>query len=297
MKNKKKIGCRLIAFITSLAIAYIFSSFLCPVETSPAQSTVLSENTETAENKVAVPIIMYHALTNIPKYQNKYFIDPSLFESDLNYLVQNGYTAVHISDLTAFVEKGTPLPEKPIILTFDDGYYNNYLYAYPLLKKYNMKAVISPVGKLVDEFSMLDDTNEYYAYLTWEHIREMQLSGVIEIQNHTYDMHIIDKNRKGAMQASDESPEAYVVALTKDLLEFQNKAYSILGTKPTALVYPYGAYNKISEAIAKDLGFKATITCTEGMNYISNTSDSLYSLKRFLRDEKASVDKILADYR
>ena len=96
--------------------------------------------------EIILPIIMYHSLLKDEKYQGKYVLSPDLFESDLKYLEQNGYTTIVIQDLIDYFDKGTPLPEKPIMLTFDDGYYNNYLYAYPLLKKYNSKAVISING-------------------------------------------------------------------------------------------------------------------------------------------------------
>ena len=71
-------------------------------------------------------------------------LSPAQFESDLKYLKENGYHTVVVQDLIDYVEKGVPLPEKPVMLTFDDGYYNNYYYAFPLLEEYDAKIVISP---------------------------------------------------------------------------------------------------------------------------------------------------------
>ena len=80
---------------------------------------------------VRVPVIMYHAVMDDASRLGKYVISPEELESDFKWLSENGYTAVLSEDLINYTENGAALPEKPILLTFDDGYYNNYLYAYP----------------------------------------------------------------------------------------------------------------------------------------------------------------------
>ncbi len=128
---------------------------------------------------------MYHGLIDDTSKQNQYFIDPQYFEQDLQYLNENGYHTVFASDLINYFEKNIPLPENPILLTFDDGYYNNYLFAYPLLQKYNCKAVISPIGIAADEAEKDTKQNAFYSQCKWSQLREMQDSGLVEIQNHT----------------------------------------------------------------------------------------------------------------
>jgi hypothetical protein len=120
---------------------------------------------------------MYHALTYEKQYQNRFFISPKIFEKDLKYLKENNYSTVTIRDLINYVDNGVPLPEKPVLITFDDGYYNNYLYAYPLLRQYNMKAVISVIGSQTDKYSKINNKNSYYAYLTWNDIAEIEFYG------------------------------------------------------------------------------------------------------------------------
>ena len=102
-----------------------------------------THNTETvsAEDSLNVPIIMYHSILADTNKSGKFVITPKQFEEDLLFIKENGYEPIFMQDLINYVYKGTSLPEKPIILTFDDGYYNNYLYILPLLKKYEMKAV------------------------------------------------------------------------------------------------------------------------------------------------------------
>lgn len=85
-------------------------------------------------DSVKLPVIMYHSLLKDEKLQNDYTVSPTLFENDLKYLTENGYTTVVVKDLTDYVYGKKSLPEKCIMLTFDDGYYNNYYYALSLLE-------------------------------------------------------------------------------------------------------------------------------------------------------------------
>ena len=127
----------------------------------------------------------------------KYVITPKTLEEVFAYLKAHGYTAVTISDLIAYQEGRKELPQKPVMITFDDGYYNNYSYAFPLLKKYDMKAVISVIGRYTDEYSAsMEKMNNNYSQLTWDQIREMMDSGYVEFANHSYDMHS-DTTRRG----------------------------------------------------------------------------------------------------
>ena len=104
-------------------------------------------------DEIQLPIIMYHAILEDNKLSSKYIVSPDLLEKDLAYIRKKGYTPVFMKEVIAFAEGKGKLPKRPIVITFDDGYYNNYYYVYPLLQKYNMKAVISVVGKMSDEFN------------------------------------------------------------------------------------------------------------------------------------------------
>ncbi len=114
---------------------------------------VLPVDAAVTEDSVKLPIIMYHGILKEEKRQGKFVISPKQFEDDLLYLQEQGYHTVVMRDVIDYVMNGTPLPEKPIMLTFDDGYFNDYVYAYPLLKKYNSKIVFSPIGRYVDQYS------------------------------------------------------------------------------------------------------------------------------------------------
>lgn len=237
----------------------------------------------TKEAEVKVPIIMYHSILKNNPHNSEYIISPEALESDLAFLNENGFTAITVNDLTDYVYNNKPLPEKPVMLTFDDGHYNNYYYAYPLMKKYNMKMVISVVGEYTEQFSKEDASNPNYSYLTWQQIDELQKSGYAEIQNHTYSMHKINSSRYGCMKSKSESVEEYQSLLCQDLTLLQNTLKEKTGTSPVAFTYPFGKISKYSFDVIKNMGFKASFSCEEGIAKITKTPDSLYRLKRFIR--------------
>ena len=135
----------------------------------------LSGASEISENAIKMPIIMYHSVLKDKSSQNDYVISPDLFESDLKYFQENGYTTVTVNDLIDYVYSDKALPDKCVMLTFDDGYYNNYKYVFPLLKKYNAKAVISPVAKFSEDFTATGEENANYGHLLKKNIKEMNI--------------------------------------------------------------------------------------------------------------------------
>lgn len=251
---------------------------------------ILSMTIPTANAEgVSVVVLMYHGLRKDVSAQNEYVISPSDFESDLKYLKDNGYNTITVSDLTAYFENGTPLPSKPVMLTFDDGYYNNYTYAYPLLKKYNMKAIISPIGITIDEYQESKDENPAYAQIDWDDIREMVDSGLVEFQNHTYNLHKIENGTQGGAQRAGESDEAYEERLTEDLQKFNDRFEAEVGFVPSAVVFPFGAMNAKSIEIVKKMGFKAAMDCENKVNVFYSAED-LYAIHRFIRPNNISSE-------
>lgn len=256
-------------------------------------SGMIADTVSNQDKDITLPVLMYHGIRNDTSAQNKYVISPDEFEADLKYLKENGYETIVVADLLNYFENGNPLPNKPIILTFDDGCLNNYTYAYPLLKKYNAKIILSPIGRYVDEYTESGDKNPAYAQADWNTLRKMSESGLVELQNHTYDMHA-SSGRIGASQKSGESDEDYKTALTADLTKFNKRMKEELNITPTAFVYPYGAVSKTSPDIVKELGFKASFDCANKINIIKN-EDDLYGLHRFIRPHGKGIKEILYD--
>ena len=242
------------------------------------------------EDRIDLPIIMNHGLLKEEKRQGQFIISPNLFEQDLRYLQENGYTTVVIADLIAYVQDGKPLPEKPVMLTFDDGYYNNYLYAFPLLKQYNCKMVLSPIGRYTDEYTQNKDTHANYAHCSWDAVREMMASGLVEFQNHSYNLHSIDSGRKGAKKKAVESLVDYRTLLVEDVMKMQTRMREETGYTPTAFVYPFGAVSSESLPILKELGFQATLICESHINAITRDPECLYGLGRYRRPAKTGSE-------
>lgn len=259
---------------------------------SASQRTVQTSNNQAGNDGIELPILMYHGILKDTKLQGDYVIAPYQFEEDLKMLKEKGYHTVTVNNLIDYVYSGKPLPEKPVMLTFDDGYYNNYIYAYPLLKKYECSAVISPIAYYSEYYSSLDQKpSASYFHCTWRQLEEMQESGLVEIQNHSYNMHS-QSGRQGIQRKKGEGSDEYKLAVKEDILKSQEMLHEKLGIYPQAFVYPFGEYNSISEELLKELSFKCTVTCEERINIITKNPKSLYKLGRFLRKSKLSEEEI-----
>ncbi len=286
-KNEKRLLCSAFAV---LALAALALAVFAPAPVSRPVST-----SETATAFPAVPILMYHSVCDNPRVQGNYRISPEMFEKDLAYLHDRGYSAIHVADLAAYVYEGVELPENPVILTLDDGYLNNLTNVLPLLEKYGMCATVSVVGAFTETFSETADPNPLYAYLTWEDVRTMSESGRIEIGNHTYGMHEIGA-RRGCMPVQGESEESYRETLKKDLEKLQAALTEHSGVTPTVFTYPYGFISEASYPILREMGFLAALSCYERINYITGEPEQLYRLGRFNRSPhlttKAFMEKV-----
>ncbi|MBP1756844.1 MAG: polysaccharide deacetylase [Firmicutes bacterium] len=247
----------------------------------------------THQNK-CVPIIMYHQVKNTNL--GKDVISPYEFESDLKYLKDNNYTTITMEQLIKYVYEDEELPPNPIILSFDDGYLSTYRYVYPLLQEYDMKIVLSIIGKSIDDFSKVSDNHIEYAYITWDQVQEMGRSGNVEVQNHTYNLHKVKNGRYGCYQKVDESLMDYEQLLTEDISKLQVKIDELTDKAPNTFTYPYGKYNDNTETVIKKLGFKASLSCTFGVNLISKDNpDKLFGLKRICRSHNKSIDNMISE--
>ena len=246
--------------------------------------------------KIKLPILMYHHMTVGGEFLGAYCINVYEFKNDLEYIKKNDYTPILTADLINYETKGTPLPIKPIMITFDDGYESTYTYAYPLLKQYHMKAIISVIGKYTDDYSAGQDLNPLYAYITWKQTKELTDSKIFEVQNHSYDMHQLNGKRYGSGRIFGESETLYSEALTNDLAKTQKKIIEATGVPPTSFTYPFGKISKEALPVLKSMGFKAAFTCREKVNYLSHNKDELFSLCRYNRPHGTSTWSIFRHF-
>lgn len=265
---------------------FMFASFLfCAVAPVTAPAAALEE--------AEVPIVMYHLVTEKQKYIGKYGITPAELERDLQYLQANNYTTVVMRDLIAFVNDGAPLPEKPVMLTFDDGNESDHRYVLPLLEKYDMKAVFAIVGEYSDKYTAEAEKHPTARYpnMTWSQIKELHESGRAEIQSHSWNLHTPPT---GSGEKRGESPEAYHARLFADLQRLQQACAAHLNYVPTTYVYPLGVLGKNSRAVLEELGMVASISCQEGRNILRlGDGDCLFRLYRTNRPAGRPIEEIL----
>ena len=244
----------------------------------------------TAEKGSKVVVIMYHGIVENNKNRNTYVITPAELEKDIQYLINNGYEILTCEDLLSGT-KGKKRLNKTAVLTFDDGFYGNYKFAVPLFKKYNISGVFAVVGCYAFN-KKLTDKNSIFAYMDWDDIKNA--SRYVEIASHTYDMHEL-KGRKGVSKNQNETIDEYLSAIKQDFNK-NHKYITKYCKEPVTFAYPYGIYNKYTEQVLKDMGYKITLTCNEGINYVTN-EDSLRLLKRFNRDGKMSSMEFMKKYK
>ncbi len=269
------------------------------VTRSFASREMQQDNTE--QHGIPVPIIMYHSITLDNDRCSEYVVSLDQIESDIAYLKENNFTPVFVNDLIRYVNYNGELPDKPVILTFDDGFYNNREYLFGLLKREDIKAVISVVGEYTINASESGERpSAKYSYLSWNDINEMRESGRYEFCNHSSNMHCLDE-RRGILKRPDETEESYRHALISDIDGMQMLLEKYCSFRPNVFTYPYGFTCEEAEKTIRSLGFEATMGVEEKPNYITKgNSECLYRLNRYnrsgLTDTSSFMKNMLKDF-
>lgn len=242
---------------------------------------------------VNIPILMYHSLTNNVDEITEYQILADTFESHINALSENGYEAIFYNDIVSYVENGTKLPEKPIIITFDDGYLNNITIGAPILEKYGFRAEISVIGSLVGKIS--SENIDIIPRFSIDEAKPYIDRRVISITSHSFDLHQeIALNgagcRLGVLPFDTESYSEYESIIKLDSESFKK---SISPYTTNVFVYPYGKYNEITEHIISSCGFDVTVTSDRGVaKLIKGDKASLKAMPRLFITEISASELI-----
>ena len=252
-----------------------------------ARAQVIDNRTE-----VRLPILMYHSV--LASKTGKYTVNPDDLEKDIIALKKAGFETVFMQDVIDWVDGKGNLPEKPIVITFDDGHYNNVSYGLPIAQKHDVKFLLNPVTSF-SKYSVDsgDHSNPNYSHLTWEQMRDAHKSGHIEFGNHTHAMHKF-KPRYGVMKIGGECDETYRENLRNDIEQAQRLIEEAGVPSPTTFAYPFGKYSAASKQALLDMGFRALLTCNELINTIQKGKpETLHSLGRYNRDGHFSTEKVL----
>jgi peptidoglycan/xylan/chitin deacetylase (PgdA/CDA1 family) len=201
------------------------------------------------ENR-AVPVLNYHKVEDL---HHALSVSAQEFEEQMKYLRQKGYTSITPEQLVNYLQAGTPLPHRPILITFDDGYADNFSNAYPIMQKYGFTATI---------FLATGFVNHDARFMRWWQIREMQANGFI-FGSHGVGHHSLDTMSKAQVMRELRLSRAEIARQ--------------LGQIPYYFAYPSGVYNQHIEDMVRTAGYKAAFSVKYGR---ANANSDFYALER-----------------
>lgn len=230
--------------------------------------------------------------------------------SHLTWLSDHGYHPISINDILDAQQGIKPLPAKPVLLTFDDGYQSFYTHAYPLLKLFKYPAVVALVGSWLDAAPTA--TVDYgdvqvprNRFLSTAQIKEMEQSGLIEFSSHSYNLHrgvLLNPYGSTAPAAIThqydpaskryETHTAYIARITSDLKRNSDYIERITGKRPRIMTWPYGRYNQTTLDIAKQLGMPITFSLDDNTEHPNNIQE-LSSINRALIDANPNEQTLI----
>lgn len=244
------------------------------------------------QEKVRVPVLMYHQFSEKPERFSQWCMSASELRADLAYLRANGYTAILPSELLAGLRGERALPEKPVMLTFDDGHETMLAVVLPLLEEFDMKAVANVVGSYCDLYSEQEDHTLDYSSLTWDEVGELYASGRVEIGSHSYDLHD-NTGRKGIRILPGEDAASYREMLARDTLACQRRIEDATGVRPTVYAYPFGYYCDEAVELLSELGYTVLLGCQGRVNTVSADGELPLCLERFNRPHGVATETFM----
>ena len=215
-----------------------------------------------------LPILAFHHIANAPAgaraNTRQWYISTERFEEILKLLQEQEYTVLFATEAVTLIKEGH-LSEKPVIITFDDGAVDFYTNAYPLLKKYNIKATVHLMSGVKSK-----------AWLNETQIKEMNGSGVVEFQSHTQYHEYLTRVDKEDVR--------------RELGNSKKQIEKLTGDPVTVIAYPFGLYNDEVIEVARELGYEAGFTIDRKTN---QKIDNLFQLHRVIITEQTNVEKII----
>ncbi|MEI6631819.1 MAG: polysaccharide deacetylase family protein [bacterium] len=201
-------------------------------------------------------ILMYHSVSPEAQKANRLSVTPKVFERQMRFLKNFGYNVIPLEAAISFIEEGRAIPPRTVAITFDDGYRDNYTYAFPILEKYNLPAtlfvIINEIGRPGQD------------RLSWQEVHQMHSSGLVTFGSHTLGPEPL-VNLK-----SDEEVRRQIFD-SKKVLEDK------LGDKVTLFSYPEGKFNDRIRYLVREAGYKLAVTTSPGKKF---SNHDIFALKR-----------------
>ena len=196
---------------------------------------------------LTVPILCYHRFGPRP---SQLAVTPAAFEAQMDYLARNGYHVIPLSSLLGFLERGEPVPRKSVVLTIDDGYRSTYEVAFPILRKYGFQATVF----LYSDFVGAPDA------LTWSQMKEMEASGLVNIQPHS------KTHANFATRLAGETDAKYRDRMRTEVDTPIRLIQDRLAVSSLTFAFPYGDVNETVVDLLKRDGVRLGVTVTPGGN-------------------------------
>ena len=206
-----------------------------------------------------IPVLMYHKVSPDTRTGGLGLrVPPEDFDWEMQYLKKNNYHTVSLGNVLDYFQSGKALPQKPIVITFDDGYKDNYQYAYPILKKYDYTATVFVVTSIIgktNEFDVKKHLQPENKMMDWSEIKSLATGG-ITIGSHTLTHpHLTQISQTEARQ---------------EIMESKNVLEKGLGKEVQFFCYPYGDNNDTVAKMVKEIGYRAAVTTQLGINNQDN---------------------------
>lgn len=219
------------------------------------------------ENNIGIPVLYYHSVTDEAtddENEKELRVPVAKFKEQMKYLKDNNYYTLSMDEFYGYVKNGDKVPEKSVLITFDDGFKNNYDNAFPIMKEYGLKGSVFVITSMVDKVGL---------YMTSDEISAISKDGFIDVESHTV----------GHEKLSQISKEDTMKTL-KDSKVFLEK-YS--GKKVDTIAYPFGIYDEATINSVKEAGY--TMGFTTEMGWAKPKSD-LYRIPRVYVNAKKDMN-------
>lgn len=251
------------------------------VEAGSAPGGPAPAELEDADYTLSIPILCYHHISE-GKPDMGGTVSVARFREQMEAVCAAGFTTVDVWQLRDFVERGVPLPEKPILVSFDDGYESNYTLAFPILRELNMKATIFAIGVSIGKDTYKDTGEAMLPHFSLEQAEEMRASGLITISSHGYNIHEVEGRdpepvREGILMREGETEAEYVEFLAGDV----RTMFDILGESAGFLSYPTNRRAVLAEVVVREGGIFASVAGGgRTTRLVQGLPQSLYEMRK-----------------
>lgn len=230
---------------------------------------------------VRVPVLMYHDVTTDAAKADSMTVTEEQLRLDMEFLQQFGYTAVLPAELTEMHLGLRPMPVRPVMITFDDGYLSGYTLAAPLLRQTGMRAAIAVISSSIRPTG---DTSVPRSFMNWDELRTLVDEGLVEVGSHTHNLHnppsgnYLDSGPNGLQRRRGETQSAYNTRVGGDLNASAVRIRQETGQQAVCyLAFPFGVYDAWAQPLLESAGFTVTTMTTEG---VADTAKGLVRLPR-----------------